>query len=41
MSRLYLTAREYDSLFERQGGECCVRGYRETEGLITPRARAV
>ncbi len=34
MSRLYLTQREYDALFEAQGNKCCVRGCGATEGLI-------
>jgi hypothetical protein len=34
MRRLYLTQREYDALLEAQGGKCCVRGCKDTEGLI-------
>lgn len=34
MSRLYLTAREYEALLERQNGACCVSDCEETEGLI-------
>lgn len=32
--RLYLTARERERLLAEQGGECCVEGCFETEGLI-------
>ncbi|MCR6645801.1 MAG: hypothetical protein NVV62_15425 [Terricaulis sp.] len=34
MSRLYLTAREYEALLEKQNGACCVDDCEETEGLI-------
>lgn len=34
MARLYLTAREYDALLERQHGRCCVLGCKASEGLI-------
>jgi hypothetical protein len=34
MQRLYLTAREYEDLLERQDGKCCVDDCEETEGLI-------
>jgi hypothetical protein len=34
MQRLYLTAREYQDLLERQGGKCCVVDCEETEDLI-------
>lgn len=34
MNRLYLTAREYAALLERQGGVCCVEECAETDGLI-------
>ncbi|HYD72512.1 MAG TPA: hypothetical protein VEF55_05205 [Candidatus Binatia bacterium] len=34
MSRLYLTAREYEALLEKQNGACCVDDCDETEGLI-------
>lgn len=34
MSRLYLTAREYDALLKKQNGVCCVDACEETEGLI-------
>lgn len=34
MARLYLTQREYDELYERQGRKCCVEGCTESEGLI-------
>lgn len=34
MRRLYLTARERERILTEQGGECCVPGCFETEGLI-------
>lgn len=34
MSRLYLTAREYEALLKKQNGACCVDDCEETEGLI-------
>jgi hypothetical protein len=34
MSRLYLTAREYEALLKKQNGACCVDECEETEGLI-------
>ena len=34
MSRLYLTAREYEALLKKQNGACCVEDCEETEGLI-------
>jgi len=34
MTRLYLTAREYKALLERQGGVCCVRGCGSSTDLI-------
>lgn len=34
MARLYLTQREYDELYEKQGRKCCAAGCRESEGLI-------
>lgn len=33
MARLYLTQREYDDLYKRQGRKCCVAGCTESEGL--------
>jgi hypothetical protein len=42
MSRLYLTAREYEALLLKQGGVCCVDDCEATEALIgehsTPQA---
>lgn len=35
MSRLYLTAREYEALLVRQDGKCCVDDCEETEDLIS------
>lgn len=34
MSRLYLTAREYEALLEKQNGSCCVEDCEEIEDLI-------
>jgi hypothetical protein len=34
MSRLYLTAREYEALLLKQGGVCCVEDCEESEDLI-------
>ena len=34
MSRLYLTAREYEALLLKQNGRCCVDDCEETEDLI-------
>lgn len=34
MSRLYLTAHEYEALLKKQNGACCVDECEETEGLI-------
>jgi hypothetical protein len=34
MSRLYLTAREYEALLKQQGSACCVEDCEETEDLI-------
>lgn len=34
MRRLYLTAREYEALLEKQDGRCCVDDCDETEDLI-------
>lgn len=34
MKRLYLTAREYERLLERQGGVCCVSGCGAAANLI-------
>lgn len=34
MTRLYLTRREYDALFDAQGGQCCVRGCNARTDLI-------
>ncbi len=34
MARLYLTAREYEDLLLKQGGQCCVDDCEETENLI-------
>jgi hypothetical protein len=34
MGRLYLTAREYEALLEKQNGACCVDECEATEGLI-------
>lgn len=34
MSRLYLTAREYEALLQKQNGVCCVEDCEESEGLI-------
>lgn len=34
MTRLYLTAREYEALLLKQGGTCCVDECEETEDLI-------
>lgn len=34
MARLYLTQREYDELYEKQGKRCCVAGCEESDGLI-------
>ncbi|MGE0046428.1 MAG: hypothetical protein AB7T08_11780 [Hyphomonadaceae bacterium] len=34
MARLYLTQREYDELYEKQGRRCCVEGCTESEGLV-------
>lgn len=34
MARLYLTAREYETLLKRQGGRCCTEECEESEGLI-------
>lgn len=34
MTRLYLTAREYEELLLKQGGTCCVDECEESEGLI-------
>ena len=34
MSRLYLTAREYEALLKKQNGACCVGDCEETEYLI-------
>ncbi len=34
MTRLYLTAREYEALLLKQGGTCCVDDCEETEELI-------
>lgn len=34
MRRLYLTAREYEDLLEKQDGKCCVDDCEETEDLI-------
>ena len=33
MSRLYLTQREWDELFELHGRKCCVEGCEEGENL--------
>jgi len=33
MSRLYLTQREWDELYEFQGRKCCVEGCEESVGL--------
>lgn len=35
MKRLYLTAREYERLLERQGGVCCVSGCDTADDLIS------
>jgi len=34
MSRLYLTAREYEALLKKQRGACCVEGCEATDDLI-------
>ena len=34
MSRLYLTAREYEALLKKQNGLCCVEDCEESEDLI-------
>jgi hypothetical protein len=34
MTRLYLTAREYEALLLKQGGTCCVDACEESEDLI-------
>lgn len=34
MSRLYLTAREYEALLKKQNGVCCVEDCEEGEALI-------
>lgn len=34
MRRLYLTAREYEDLLEKQDGKCCVDGCDDTQDLI-------
>ena len=34
MSRLYLTAREFEALLKKQNGACCIDDCEETEGLI-------
>jgi len=34
LSRLYLTAREYEALLKKQGGACCVEHCEETADLI-------
>ena len=34
MARLYLTKREYEELYEKQGRKCCVAGCAESERLI-------
>ncbi|GAM97336.1 hypothetical protein U91I_00962 [alpha proteobacterium U9-1i] len=34
MSRLYLSAREYEALLLKQGGTCCIGDCDETEDLI-------
>ncbi|MEZ5997019.1 MAG: hypothetical protein R3C25_14845 [Hyphomonadaceae bacterium] len=34
MSRLYLTAREFEALLKKQNGACCVEDCDESEGLI-------
>ncbi len=34
MSRLYLTAREYEALLKKQNGVCCVEDCEDTKDLI-------
>ncbi len=34
MSRLYLTAREYEALLVKQDGKCCIDDCEETDDLI-------
>ena len=37
MSRLYLTAREYDALLKKQNGFCCVEDCEASDDLIGER----